>query len=190
MTVPAEFNAKIRDTNNKWFIMNNVDFNSDNVSVSETKILVNSVDSNNITVGIKQDKYTMVYKTIASMTYVQATGSLTDYFVITVEGGGTYKLFTSNGQEHNIGQELVTNKIEKMVHLIKGVPGEKGENGKNGLSSYELWSKKYPGISQEVFIRNLNNAYTYGAQVELALQEIATMKEKMNAMQVELAKKK
>ena len=183
MQIPAEFLAKLQDSNNKWFTMSQPT-NSNEVSVvSETKILQDQQDSDTFQVGIKQDKYTMIYKLVTSITYEPSSGGdVSDYFNIICADTSRYRLFCANGVDHNISNELVTNKTEKMVHLIKGIPGEKGADGKNGLSSYELWSKRYPGISQDEFIKNLNNAYSYGQQVEWAMNKVKELAEAMEVM--------
>ena len=183
MQIPAEFLAKLQDNNNKWFTMSQPT-NSNEISVvSETKILQDQQDSDTFQVGIKQDKYTMIYKLVTSITYEPSPdGDVSDYFNIICADTSRYRLFCANGVDHNISNELVTNKTEKMVHLIKGIPGEKGADGKNGLSSYELWSKRYPGISQDEFIKNLNNAYSYGQQVEWAMNKVKELAEAMEVM--------
>lgn len=188
MQIPAEFLAKIQDSNNKWFTMTMPTSSNEMCVVSETKILQDQQDSNTFQVGIKQDKYTMIYKLITNMMYVPTPGGdVSDYFNIICADTTSYRLFCSNGIDHNISNELATNKTEKMVHLIKGIPGEKGADGKNGLSSYELWSKKYPGISQDEFIKNLNNAYSYGAQVEWVINKVKQLSGEVEALKKQLS---
>ena len=188
MQIPAEFLAKLQDSNNKWFTMSQPTSSNEISVVSETKILQDQQDRNTFQVGIKQDKYTMIYKIITSMTYVPSVGGdVSDYFNIICADTSRYRLFCANGIDHNISNELVTNKTEKMVHLIKGVPGERGSDGKNGLSSYELWSKRYPGVSQDEFIKNLNNAYSYGAQVEWAMNKVKQLSGEVEALKEQLS---
>lgn len=184
MTYPEEFLQRIKDSNNKWFVVDDK-LQFETLLLEDTKLIADTTGKVYM-VGIKQDNYTYVYMEIKSMVYVPTTNKQSDYFTINVQSGTfskQYKLMNINSIDGNIGTEVVTNKLEKCVHLFKGVEGPAGAKGKNGASSYEMWSRRYPGVSQEVFLKSLNTAYELGRDRQTYNAELAAMKEQINMLQ-------
>ena len=166
MNIPAEFYNKIDNNDWKWFLQKD-NVRSETLIVTETKVLVDGGNKQVYLVGVKTDKYTVVYLPIINIEYMEERAG-SEYFNISLQGTGevlNYQLLAINGIEHNLSNEVITNKMDKMVHLFAGQDGKEGKPGKQGLSSYDMWSRKYPGVSEDTFIANIDAAYRSGARI-------------------------
>ena len=172
---PKEFLDKVGNRDIKWFLVENNKENDTLIATRETRVLRDSNQTRTIyMVGVKIDNYTMEYREVLQIVYINTTGESHKFDVI-LKGleHRRFVLLGINGIEQNLSTEVNVNKFEKMVHLFAGENGRDGERGPIGLSSFDMWSKKYPGVSEDDFIENLNRCYSMGSRLKVLEDQLA-----------------